>query len=597
MKHSFVFALVLAALPSFAAPPPKAGGTPEAQARALQKKAIEEDLLSVEFDAARAKLKKAAELCAKSPCPANLKATIERDLGVVLLSGKLDKSEAVDAFVRAMKADATIQLDRDTKTKEIEAAWNEAKKLAFAKQAGAQASEGDFIHTAPAAQLVNTPMPLYVEYDGDDEVGRVLAKYKGFGMTEWKSVELKPMGEGYAATIPCKDVLEGPLVYFVTGFDKDNTPVANAGDKQKPFIVRVRKEVPVADRAHFPGAEAPAQCAEPTDCPPNFPGCKTATAAADDLGEIGDECDAGDECKSGVCAKGVCAVASKSKSSSSSSSSSGGTAGRWFVGASGGFDMVFMPEAKDACLLADSASPLNAGVYCTLGTSDFPARNSYANDRIRSSSDPRVNPAYTSGFGTAGFPGKINSGSAVGTTSANVHVDYALNDNLLVGARLGFLFNGYTGKAAIDEGATLALPIHAEARGTYYFGDRPLEAAGLSFYAFGGLGVTQQAAFVETKVRLGATCDPAKVAGGSCNAPDVAGDVGTPDAGGKETLTSGTVKGWFLGGPMLLGVGAGARYAFDRNIAVFAAPRLQFTFGGGAFGTAISPEIGMQYGF
>ena len=50
------------------------------------------------------------------------------------------------------------------------------------------------------------------------------------------------MGEGYAATIPCKDVLEGPLVYFVTGFDKDNTPVANAGDKQKPFIVRVRKE-------------------------------------------------------------------------------------------------------------------------------------------------------------------------------------------------------------------------------------------------------------------------------------------------------------------------------------------------------------------
>lgn len=560
MKHSFVFALVLAALPSFAAPPPKAGGTPEAQARALQKKAIEEDLLSVEFDAARAKLKKAAELCAKGPCPANLKATIERDLGVVLLSGKLDKSEAVDAFVRAMKADATIQLDRDTKTKEIEAAWNEAKKLAFAKQGGTQAAEGDFIHTAPAAQLVNTPMPLYVEYDGDDDLGRVLAKYKGFGMTEWKSVELKAMGEGYAATIPCKDVLEGPLVYFVTGFDKDNTPVANAGDKQKPFIVRVRKEVPVADRAHFPGAEPPAQCAEPTDCPPNFPGCKAATSASDDLGEIGDECDAGDECKSGVCAKGVCAVASKSKSSSSSGAASGAPA-TWFVGASGGFDLVFMPDAKDACRLGDNGKPLNAGVYCTSLGADFPARGTDENARLA---------APATATTQAGFPGRINAGTALGTVSANLHLDYALESNVLVGARLGWLFNGYSGKAAQEDGAALGLPVHAEGRFTYFLptNDKPLEE-GLGLYVFGGVGITQQASSVLTKVRL--------APGGDAN--------------------EGSVNGWFLGGPFMVGLGAGARYAVARNIAVFAAPRLQFTFGGGAFGTAISPEIGMQYGF
>lgn len=590
MKPSFIFALILASIPAFAAPPaPKAGGTPEAQARALQKKAIEEDLLSVEFTAARVKLEKATQLCSKT-CPVSLKAAIDRDMGVVLVSGNLDKSAAVDAFVRAMKTDASIQLDRDTKTKEVEAVWNEAKKLAFAKHGSTTAAEGDFIHTPPASQLVNTPMPLYIEYDGDDEVGRVLAKYKGFGMTEWKSLDLKAMGEGFAATIPCKDVLEGPLQYFITGFDKENTPVGSAGDKQKPFIVRVRKEVPIADRVHFPGAEPPAQCKEPTDCPPNFPGCKGAVSADADLGEIGDECDAGDECRSNVCAKGVCAVASTAKSSSGSSSggasggTSGGTTGRFFVSLSGGLDLVFMPEAKDACLLSNpGAQPIAAGVFCTSGSSDFPARTEYANERLRSASDPNIAAERRA---QPGFPGKINSGTALGTLSANVHVDYGLSPNLLVGIRLGYLFGGYTGTAGVSHGATLAVPVHAEARASYYFGDNPLEADGFAFYAFGGVGVTQQAAFVETNVRYGV--DPARTA-------DVNG--GTIDAGGLEQSITGRVKGWFLGGPVMVGVGAGARYAVDKNIAIFAAPRLQFTFGPGTFGTAISPEIGMQYGF
>ena len=567
MKPSFVVALVLAALPSFAAPPApaKGGGSPEVQARALQKKAIEEDLLTTEFAAAKLKLEKAVALCAKS-CPVPLKASLERDLGVVLIQGGLDKSAAVDAFVRAMKADATVALDRDTKTKEVEAVWNEAKKLAFAKHGSTNASEGDFIHTASVAQLVNTPMPLFVEYDGDDDLGRVLAKYKGFGMPEWKSLELRPMGEGYGATIPCKDVLEGPLVYFVTGFDKENTPVANAGDKQKPFIVRVRKEVAVGDRAHFPGAEPPAQCAEPTDCPPNFTGCKTAAPAAD-LGEVGDECDADDECRTGVCAKGVCATASSAAARGGSSSNAApperkGGARRWYVGLSGGMDVVFMPEAKNACLLTDAGKPLNTGIYCTSSGEDFPSRVVGA-----AYSNASVSPEG------GGFPGKINPGTSFGTASANVHVDYALNDSILVGARLGWLFGGYTGKIGLEDGATLSAPIHAEARVTYFlpfFGAAPL-ASPFSVYVFGGAGVTQQAASVVTRVRsVPQTNDP---------------------------TTEGSVSGWFLGGPYMVGLGAGARYAFDESVAIFAAPRLQFTFGQGSFGTAISPEVGVQYGF
>jgi len=151
---------------------------------------------------------------------------------------------------------------------------------------------------------------------------------------------------------------------------------------------------------------------------------------------------------------------------------------------------------------------------------------------------------------------------------------------------MGWMFNGYPGKAGTSEGATLAIPMHLEARGTYFFGDDPLAREGLSLYAFGGVGVSQTAAFVETNVRYGA--DPGRPADA---------DGGTPDAGQNETVFTGKVKGWFLGCPVMLGVGGGARYAFDSKLAVFAAPRLQLNMGGGAVGIAISPEIGMQYGF
>jgi hypothetical protein len=233
------------------------------------------------------------------------------------------------------------------------------------------------------------------------------------------------------------------------------------------------------------------------------------------------------------------------------------------VGASGGFDLVFMPDAKNACLLGDNGKPLNAGVYCTNSGSDFPARGTDENARLA---------APATATSPAGFPGRINAGTALGTVSANLHLDYAVASNMLVGARLGWLFNGYPGKAAQEDGAALGLPVHAEGRFTYFLptNEKPLEE-GLGLYVFGGVGMTQQASSVSTKVRLAAV----------------------PTAGAIE----GTVNGWFLGGPFMVGLGAGARYAVARNIAVFAAPRLQFTFGSGASGTAISPEIGMQYGF
>ena len=50
------------------------------------------------------------------------------DLGVVLIGGLNDVAKGTAAFVEALKIDGSVQLDADLKTKEIEAAWANAKK-------------------------------------------------------------------------------------------------------------------------------------------------------------------------------------------------------------------------------------------------------------------------------------------------------------------------------------------------------------------------------------------------------------------------------------------------------------------------------------
>jgi hypothetical protein len=126
--------------------------------------------------------------------------------------------------------------------------------------AGAQPS-GDFTHAPAAEGQANTPIPIYVEYAGGEQVTRVIVKYKGAQMEDWRRLDLKRLGVGWGGLISCGDVVPGPMRYWVQGFDEGGDAVATSGDPKDPFIVPIVDEL-TGDAPHLPGGRPPRTCSK-----------------------------------------------------------------------------------------------------------------------------------------------------------------------------------------------------------------------------------------------------------------------------------------------------------------------------------------------
>ena len=560
-------------------PAAHAQGKAEGPAKALQKKAMEEDYLATDFAKAQDKLEKAIAQCGTANCSASLRSRLKRDLGVVQIGGGLDKEKGIANFVEAIKLDPTVSLDPDIKTKDLEAAFADAKKRAAgggggpatppANGGGAAAPaaptgqpQGDFNHTPVPEQQVRTAIPVYVEYDGEEQLVRVLARYKGFGMSEWKPAELKKMGEkGWGGLLPCADVQQGTTQYYIQGFDANNDPVATGGDRQNPYKVPVKTE-PVAEPPHLPNAAPPTQCQDTGDCPPNFPGCKkpqpgASTKVEEPAGKDGGEfCEEDSECKSQRCTSdNKCAEYEGAKKGP-----------KLWVGISGAFDYTFVPSANDVCRLKADATPMNdSNYYCTREDgSDYPLRPSDSNPSAAAENSAIV-PSNEQGSD------KVSGGGALGNIRLMLTLDYAVQPNVLLGARLGLVLNSYSGSEAEVDGKRFAVPIHLEVRATYLFGKDPLSKKGFAPYLMGGLGIGQ----FETKI-------PVQVVE---RAPE-----STPPFRRKE------VDAWHIAGPAFLTVGGGGRYAITPRFAFMFGLRANLAFLN-AFAPSIGPEVGGQFGF
>jgi len=118
-----VAGLVLASRQAAAAPQ-------DAKALELAREAIEVDYLATDFTKAKQKLEQALQLCAGEACSLAIKAQIHRDLGLVLITGLKNREAGKQHFVEAFAADASISLDRDLATPEVQAAFDEARALA-----------------------------------------------------------------------------------------------------------------------------------------------------------------------------------------------------------------------------------------------------------------------------------------------------------------------------------------------------------------------------------------------------------------------------------------------------------------------------------
>jgi hypothetical protein len=586
----------------------------ERDVRALQKKAIEEDNLNVNYAAAVKKLQTAVNKCGNERCNPQLKAALYRDLGAMqLLSGAVDAGKA--NFAQAVRLDPTLDLDPAYKNPMLEGIWNDVKSrgagapaaaaggggAAPPPAAGGATGGGDFSHTPPSEALVHTPLAIYVEYSGGDQLARVIAKYK-VG-SSWKTLELKKVGDGYGALIPCKDVTQGTVQYYIQGFDASNQPAAMSGSRTAPFTVELKTELLGAEPS-LPGKAPPAQCkdrsAEP-ECPPDFPGCKTpkkdvgddceksaqcssgscvAGKCADREKKAGGEsCESDDECSGGLCSDGKCSgkkgggefcendneCTSGSCEDSKCSTPKGETFRRFWIGAGGQFDIYLMPSATDVCIVSPSNGAPTSGYGCV-----DPSNGKNQNFNFPGSKTNNANIQK-------GQFDSVGNGVAPGNLRVYASFDFALTKNALLGARAGYVF--FTNPALGTPGKAFA-PFHLEARFTYLLGDNPLMKGFASFMLFGAAGIGEFDAFVPVTV-VNSSATP------TCN--QQSNQVGTLAC---------TENAWATAGPFFVAAGAGVRIRFGDAVALPIGLKLEGAFGGTTgFLFGFAPELGVQFGF
>ncbi len=569
LAHALIFLVLLAPRASFAQ-----ASKVEGAARALQKRAIEDDYLASEFSKAQDKLEKAVASCGSDKCSVTLRSQLRRDLAVVQVGGQLDREKGIGNFVEALRVDPNLALDSDLRTKDLDAAFAEAKKRAgIGATAGSVVvgappmgqPAGDFAHEPAVAQQIRTAIPVYAEYNGEEQLMKVIARYKGFGMPDWKTVELKKTGEkGWSGVLPCVDVQQGTSQYYLQGFNAANDPVAGAGDRNNPYKVKVTRDK-VTDPPHLPGQAVPTQCADAGDCPPNFPGCKkpdVVSATVDTSGKDGGEfCEEDTECKSKDCKNAKCAAFE----------GGGRSFRRVWLGVSASFDYTLVPSADDVCKLYPPSSPTaplqpanSSGYYCTTtGGSDYPYRPLNATD---ANANPLGKENDRLAFG-AGASDRVSGGGAFGNVRLMASIDYALSVNFLLGARLGYVLNTYPGQAATDDGKSFP-PLHLELRGTLLIGKDALLQTVAPFVMLGGGAST-----FETSVK-----------------------VSVVETSTGNVRTAKDVNAWHLAGPGFVTFGGGVRLSLAERVAFMVGARANFAFGR-SFAPSFGPDVGLAFGF
>jgi hypothetical protein len=614
-----VLACVIVLAGTFAALPAQAvDRKAEQEAQALEKKAIEEDSLNMNYAGAVKKLQAAIGKCDGDKCGAPIRAALLRDLGAMqILNSDADGGKA--SFAQALAIDASLDLDPAYKTPQVEQAWNEVKAgkkkgppPPKEEPSGPPASQpaGDFAHTPAPEALVRTPLPIYAEYSGSETLARVIVKYKAPGMGDWKPLELPKLSGGWGAIIPCKDVAQGTIQYYIQGFNAANDPVATSGTRSKPFTVPVKQSIAGSPPA-LPGQEAPKQCSETSgaavECPPDFPGCNNKKGPGEDCKKDsecasnscvddkcadkkpgGAKCDADDECASGNCTEGSCTAPKKAGGETCTDNDEcesgtckegtcegegSGKGKKFWIGVTVSGSFYFVPSTTDVCTLADpvtapnstatpGTTPLtpNNPYWCVDPNSgqNFPGTNQLTNDRI----------AKNGNLVQSGFAPQL------GQWRVLLSFDYALNQNMMLGARLGYVFG-------TDPASTVGAPfppIHLEARFTYLLGKGPIQPM-----AFLGAGAGEFDAFVPVPVFLNA-CDPT-------TKPACAMNMTQP----KQQTTE---NAWITAGPVFGVIGVGARVRFAKRFALSLAGKAEAAAGGSAGALiGIGPEVGIQYGF
>ncbi len=499
------------------------GAPKDAAAQKLRQQAIYTDYLATNFAAAENKLTQALAACGDgADCDRAVRARLQCDLASVFF-GDRKPDDARAHFLLALEEDPNVALDKDLSSAELQRFFAAAKSAGPAASpaapALAPAADEGITHAPPSSQTLLTALPIYAELPPGLDPPKVIVRFNAPSVQRWKTVQLRKMASGWGGEIACTDVGDsvGDLKYFIQAID-ENGVVASSGRLLEPHVVRIVQSLE-GDAPHLPGQPPPAPCAAKTDCPPGFPGCHAEAEKTSCVSD--DECSPGQACRSGLCedtGEPVPEVDAPFK--------------RNWVSVAFQADLLLVPAQNDACAGG-------TGYTC------FDSSGNY---------DARYIPL-------PGADDIVTGGAAMATMRVLLGYDRVFGQNVTAGARAGFAFNGGPQRP----GGAAFLPVHAEARGAYWFGHNPFGRSGFRFFGFAGVGMAE----VDASVAVDTFKSSAAVKAGS----------------------SDNWSAWKKTGQGFAEVGPGVMYAVTPNSGVLVEAKAMAMFPTSAFG------IGVQLGY
>ncbi|MET0339598.1 MAG: hypothetical protein ABW252_01280 [Polyangiales bacterium] len=298
---------------------------------------------NLDIDAARAQLEKAAQSAEKSGLRGAPLARTYANLGVVLV-GAGDKAGAIAQFKRALKEDSRVEPDPLVATPDVNAAFAEARASAPASSsrrpapAARRTVEGNLDHAPALEQLVQTAIPVFVKKTSELTGATLKVFYRSRGMQKPRAAEMQETDDGFTYLVPCADVFEPVVEYFIVALDGSGAQLGNSGTPAAPVQVQV-----VTERSQpapsLPGQMPPAPCAgaaaaasasrrraaEPSDeqAPARF---------AEGGGGLGDTCARSSDCGAGLtCEDNFCTGSPSRKSDDDDDDSASSGAKRFFL--------------------------------------------------------------------------------------------------------------------------------------------------------------------------------------------------------------------------------------------------------------------------
>lgn len=568
-----------------------AAGEKDKEALKLHDAALDEDYLNLELDKAEKKLKDALKKCGDSNCSPAVVGKLHIALGTVLGGGRQNLDGAKEEFVLALKADPNAKLSDSYTTPDLAKAFEKAKEVAKAaakppkqpdKEPDGEGGEGgeggsgdkpkpagggDLTHTPPTEQAINTPVPVYIEVPEEVSVEKVQLKYKPFGETKWKTVEMNRVGKGWGAEIPCKDVTTlGDVKYYIVVTD-DAGEQLKAGTQKEPHRVTIKRELE-GDEPSFPGKKPPTQCEAKEDCPPGLPGCDKPKEEKHGEKGWGSTCEADEECQAGlICQNGQCEEGKRKDGEGPSGSSTGGK--KNIIGLGGQLDLMLISTADNVC------SGDNDAYYCF-----------YTGTDKRFFGDP------IAAQGTNGVQGGFAPAGGRVFLSYDRELTKVGPGALGIGAKVGIAFGGHPDASdqVPPNNRHLQMvyfpPIHAELRGYYSFLGNSFEGGAVRPYGFLGAGFAKVSASVPVTV---------------CDSLDKNG-VDPIDAADADTACSRTVNAvprkldaYQISGLNFVSLGAGVTYGITPNFGVNAELKVMFMLT--TFAVVIAPTVGPVFAF